>query len=82
MQEDSVFRKVSPEEYSAFANQWNNAKAQGLIKYYAQFRIKVTLQNDSVMNFRASGASIKFNNDSTYEVDDKLYFQNLWKSAR
>jgi hypothetical protein len=81
-QDDSVFRIISSKEYSVFAHYWNNAIPEGLTKYYAQIRIRVTLQNDTVLNFRASGASIKFNNDSTYNIGNNLYFQKLWENAR
>jgi hypothetical protein len=79
--EEFSYKQIPVSEHSKFIEHWNNAKGTGLAKFSPRYHVRVTLQNDSLLNFRISGRSIKLKSDYTYQIEDEAFFDRLYRQA-
>ncbi len=78
----SLTKKMSERQYVDFVQKWNTSKSLGADKYKMKYYVYLFLKNGTKRQFTISGTKIQEEHWLTFDIGDKLYFDNIWAAIK
>ncbi len=65
-----------------FVNDFNKSKSRGLMKFIPQYKIIIIDNKNKIRTLRVHKNTIKENNDLSFKLGNKDYFDSLWTNCK